>query len=613
MLQQTTTRSIWDLGLQIFRKNMELSPQVEKKIGEAILDQIRREREGENINRSMMKCLVRMLTSLNLYSGSNRFEKLFLTSTGDYYATESQNQLKTANVSEYMIHVEKRLNEEIERTESYLDSATNKTLINTVENNMIKVHVNIMLEKNFDQLMNEDRRPDLKRMYSLFARVNSLDSMRHSFLLYAKRKGAEIVQDEERDKDMVQTLLELKQRLDSLVADAMAGNEDFDRALRDSFEDFINSRENRPAELIAKYIDAQLRTGNKGGSEMEIEDVLDQVMVLFRFINGKDVFEAFYKKDLAKRLLLGKSASYDLEKVMIAKLKSECGSQFTNKLEGMFKDIDLSKDLMSSFLLHQQKSESSSSASVGVEMNVFILTTVSWPAYTQTVDPNVFSLPPQLLSKQKEFEKFYYSKYAARRLKWQPSLCHCLVRADLLSAGKKEFQVSLFQAMVLLLFDQESGEKISLSYDEIKGKTGVEAEELRRTLQSLACGKVRILQKNPKGRDVANSDRFVVNPEFKSKAYRIKINSIQMKESAKENKETHAKIFQDRQYQIDAAIVRIMKARKTLSHNLLVSELFKQLKFPAKPQDLKKRIESLLDREYLERDDQDATLYKYLA
>lgn len=44
-------------------------------------------------------------------------------------------------------------------------------------------------------------------------------------------------------------------------------------------------------------------------------------MVIFRFINGKDVFEAFYKNYLAKRLLVGKSASYDAEKSMLSKLK----------------------------------------------------------------------------------------------------------------------------------------------------------------------------------------------------------------------------------------------------------------------------------------------------
>lgn len=49
-----------------------------------------------------------------------------------------------------------------------------------------------------------------------------------------------------------------------------------------------------------------------------------------------------------------------------------------------------------------------------------------------------------------------------------------------------------------------------------------------------------------------------------------------------EQKATEERVYQDRQYQIDAAIVRIMKMRKTLSHNLLISELYKQLTFPVK-------------------------------
>ena len=55
-------------------------------------------------------------------------------------------------------------------------------------------------------------------------------------------------------------------------------------------------------------------------------------------MQAKDVFEAFYKKDFAKRLLMDKSSSIDVEKSMIAKLKAECGAQYTSKLEGMFKD-----------------------------------------------------------------------------------------------------------------------------------------------------------------------------------------------------------------------------------------------------------------------------------
>lgn len=64
---------------------------------------------------------------------------------------------------------------------------------------------------------------------------------------------------------------------------------------------------------------------------------------------------------------------------------------------------------------------------------------------------------------------------------------------------------------------------------------------------------------------------------------------------------------------IDAAIVRTMKTRKTLSHHLLMSELGKQLKFSLRNTDVKKRIESLIEREYLERDVSEKDVYKYLA
>lgn len=84
-------------------------------------------------------------------------------------------------------------------------------------------------------------------------------------------------------------------------------------------------------------------------------------------LQGKDVFEAFYKRDLAKRLMLGKSASEELEKGMIAKLKAECGAQFTAKLEGMFNDMEVSRDLLDSFHRAQQFT---SRLPAGVDVNV---------------------------------------------------------------------------------------------------------------------------------------------------------------------------------------------------------------------------------------------------
>ena len=75
-----------------------------------------------------------------------------------------------------------------------------------------------------------------------------------------------------------------------------------------------------------------------------------------------------------------------------------------------------------------------------------------------------------------------------------------------------------------------------------------------------------------------------------------------------------AKVEQERSYTTDAAIVRIMKIRKQLSHNQLISEVLTQLSF-FKPvsKAIKKRIESLIEREFLQRDDNNPNLYKYMA
>lgn len=52
-------------------------------------------------------------------------------------------------------------------------------------------------------------------------------------------------------------------------------------------------------------------------------------------------------------------------------------------------------------------------------------------------------------------------------------------------------------------------------------------------MQSLACGKARVLIKNPKGKDVEDGDKFIFNGDFKHKLFRIKINQIQMKETVR--------------------------------------------------------------------------------
>ncbi|KAF1329324.1 Cullin family protein, partial [Globisporangium splendens] len=595
VMQTPHIASIWDMGLNLLRNNIIQRKHLEAKLIDGLLELIERERKGEAINRSYLYNLLRMLLSLQLYHSD--FETPFLMASERFYTSEGATVAETSSVPQFLLHVEKRLHEESDRVVHYLDTSTKKQLITVVESKLLKPHVAMLLERGFESLVDGGRIDDLKRMYTLYAKVDAVNDLKTAFSNYIRKRVSTLVMDVEQEKNLVEKLLQLKVELDKVLSESFQSNPDFVFSMKSAMEYAINVRASRPAELVAKYVDSKLRTGNKGGSESEVESLLDRVMVIFRYIQGKDVFEAFYKKDLAKRLLVGKSASFDLEKLMLSKLKTECGR--------MFKDIDLSSNVMVQFQQHAASRVALESLGRGIaDMQVQVLTTGFWPPYA-AVDIN---LPSSLIPLKDIFDKFYSSKYQGRQLQWQHSLAQCVVKATFPS-GKKELVVSLFQTVVLLCFNTTD----SLGFKEIKEQTRIEDGELRRTLQSLACGKVRVLQKHPKGKEVEDGDSFVFNSSFANQLYRIKINSIQMKETKQENEDTHERVFRDRQYQVDAAIVRIMKARKKLSHALLMAEIFTQVKFPAKAADIKRRIESLIDREYLERDPNNAQMYNYLA
>ncbi|KAG9293661.1 hypothetical protein G9A89_018998 [Geosiphon pyriformis] len=601
VLQTSGVASLWDMGLDVFRTHiMSSSGPLKQKTSQGLLILIARERDGERVDRSLLHSLIRMYIDLSLYFKG--FEQGFLDATLDYYEAEGNRLIDVWEIPQYLRHVQNRLQEEEDRNRAYLDRKTKKGLANAVEARLLQRHLDVILERGFPMMMTQEQLADLALLYNLLSQINALDKLRFCFGLYIKKVGADIVTDDTKDSQMVEEMLELKRKMDDVVRSSFHNNPTFNNTLKESFENFINQRQNKPAELIAKYLDRKLRA-HKGINEEEMDQIMDDALLLFRYIQGKDIFEAFYKRDLAKRLLLNRSASKDAEKSMLSRLKQECGAGFTSKLEGMFKDIDLSREIVRTFRSSKLAAQIAQSK---IEMDVNVLTQGFWPTYP----PSEANIPTQITDCQKIFQEFYLLKYAGRNLKWQNSLGTCVLGANF-PRKKKDLVVSLFQAVVLLLFNDSTDGK--LSYNEIKESSRIEQKELDRTLQSLACGKTRVLLKHPKSREINTDDEFYFNKDFEDKLTRIKINSIQLKETTEENQMTTERVFLDRQYQVDAALVRIMKMRKKLGHNQLVSELIKQLKFQAQVPDIKKRIESLIDREYLERDKEDKNKIIYLA
>src|SRR5258706_6659447 len=129
----------------------------------------------------------------------------------------------------------------------------------------------------------------------------------------------------------------------------------------------------------------------------------------------------------------------------------------------------------------------------------------------------------------RDYNKFYNTKHGNRVLSW----AHYLGTATLTSyfpKGTKELSVSLYQATVLLLFN----EKTSWKAEEIQEATGLNDNDLTLTLQSLALGKKRVLTKRGSvGRAVEKEDQFTFNEEYTDVKYKVHVNSIQQNESAR--------------------------------------------------------------------------------
>lgn len=609
-IPSTHKTPVHELGLNLWRDNIIHSSKIQTRLLNTLLELVLRERNGEVINRGLMRNIIKMLMDLGSSVYQEDFEKPFLEVSADFYRVESQKFIECCDCADYLKKAERRLNEEMERVSQYLDAKSEVKITNVVEKEMIANHMLRLVHMENSGLVNmllDDKYDDLGRMYNLFRRVpNGLSTIREVMTSHIRDTGKHLVTDPERLRDpveFVQRLLDEKDKYDKIIGSSFNNDKTFQNALTSSFEYFINLNPRSP-EFISLFVDDKLRKGLKGVSEEDVEIILDKVMMLFRYLQEKDVFEKYYKQHLAKRLLSGKTVSDDAERSLIVKLKTECGYQFTCKLEGMFTDMKTSQDTMQGF-----NSAHGADLGDGPTLAVTVLTTGSWPT-----QPSVTcNLPTEMLALCEKFRSYYLGTHTGRRLTWQTNMGTADIKATFAKGQKHELHVSTYQMCVLMLFNNAD----RLSYKEIEQATEIPASDLKRCMQSMACVKGKnVLRKEPMSKDIGEDDVFFVNDKFTNKLYKVKIGTVvAQKETEPEKQETRQRVEEDRKPQIEAAIVRIMKSRRVLDHNNLIAEVTKQLqsRFLANPVEIKKRIESLIERDFLERDNVDRKLYRYLA
>uniref|UniRef100_A0A4W6G9U8 Cullin 2 n=1 Tax=Lates calcarifer TaxID=8187 RepID=A0A4W6G9U8_LATCA len=587
---------IGELALDMWRKLM-IEP-LQAVLIRMLLNEIKNDRCGENPNQKVIHGVINSFVHVEQYKKKfplrfyqDIFEGPFLTKTGEYYKQEASNLLQESNCSQYMEKVLARLKDEEVRCRKYLHPSSYAKVIHECQQRMVADHLQF-LHGECQNIIRQEKRDDMANMYTLLRAVsNGLPHMIQELQVHIHNegiRGTSNLSQENMPTLFVESVLEVHSKFVQLINTVLNGDQHFMSAL----------------DKLAKYCDNLLKKSAKGMTENEVEDKLTSFITVFKYIDDKDIFQKFYARMLAKRLIHGLSLSMDSEEAMINKLKQACGYEFTSKLHRMYTDMSVSADLNNKFNNFIKTQETV--VDLGISFQIYVLQAGAWPL--THVPSSTFAIPQELEKSVQMFELFYNQHFSGRKLTWLHYLCTGEVKMNYLSKPYVAM-VTTYQMAVLLAFNNSQ----TVSYKELQDGTQMNEKELQKTIKSLLD--VKMLNHDSQKEEIEAESTFSLNMSFTSKRTKFKITTSMQKDTPQEMEQTRSAVDEDRKMYLQAAIVRIMKARKVLRHNALIQEVINQSKARFNPSIsmIKKCIEVLIDKQYIERSQTSADEYSYVA
>lgn len=375
--------------------------------------------------------------------------------------------------------------------------------------------------------------------------------------------------------------------------------------LHDVFTAYFSKEGPLPSEYISTYVDYCMKRANEDGLEIvEIKQDLLESTEIIEMLSEKDIFEKKYKKQLSRRLLQRKS-NIEIERWMVRMIKNALGTFFTSKLEIMLRDVCLSFEILQAFR------DSRTNSIEYLNFVPQVLTRTSWPFQSTNPIDDSISLPPRMSQILASFEEYYSSKYEERVLKWAHHLSVIEIGCQF-NNGYYEISFSVYAGAIFLLFEDYE----ELTLEEIHELTHIPKEDVKFLVTSMSTmAKCKILKKSSDSGNI----KFSVNYFFSSSNRKVKVPVIAGPISSHKSDNFARQTLVDTDenekcMEINATIVRIMKEEGRFSHQQLLEETMRQTRsrFDLTPSVFRRSIQLLLEKEYIQRDADDASYYHCL-
>lgn len=578
----------------------------------------------------------------------------YVERTVAFYAKESTEFLASNSVVDYLRLVDRRLEEEEELARSQLQSASVERVVRACEQVLIS-NVIETLKAEFKKMLQSEREDDMKFFFRILRRVP--DGLKESATTLGEKLESEgkVLITSQSSKmtdrtsltscpDFVQQIITVYHKYCGIVKRCFEDELIFQQAMDAAFKKIINSDVGQfamPA-IFNYFIDKQLK--DKKLDETEADASFDAVVALVVYLTDKDVLEKSLNRALSKRLLAGKS-NETRESSFIAKLKQRCGDALTRNMEDMINDIHISDDTSTQFSAWLKEKYPNIKASAAVK----VLKSNRWAGLTKLDMQPTAEWVPLIQG----FAEWYATSYPTRALSWNYGQGQCTVVMNFTEKGKNkscQLSLSMVQASILLLFNDSP----TLSFEDIQQRLSItNTDQLAASIAPLVYFKVfPLLVRKPLSAASVEGDDNGENADSgaaeaaakdaaKAKAAKDKEEEVILKTDTfqlrvidkapakpaiaypaatasatrREASDDRARVMEERNTRMDLVIVRIMKSRNVVPHNELMEEVGKQLAhlFIVERRPFTQRIDSLIERSYMRRDENDRTKYHYVA